>query len=82
MRDGVVNEKFFWCVQVMWSTLEPVLPHSMLPSIVCGTTIVTLIILGRIGMLPEKILLCMGGVSAWTATLLFMWGPMAQMVSC
>lgn len=65
--------------QVMWSTLEPVLPHSMLPSIVCGTTIVTLIILGRIGMLPEKILLCMGGVSAWTATLLFMWGPMAQM---
>ncbi|KAG0585108.1 hypothetical protein M758_3G259400 [Ceratodon purpureus] len=65
--------------QVMWSTFEPVLPHSMLPSIVCGSTIVTMIILARMGMLPEKVLLCMGGVSAWTATLLFMWSPVAQM---
>lgn len=65
--------------QVMWSTFEPIFPHSMLPSIVCGTTIVAMIVLARMGLLPEKILLYMGGVSAWTATLLFMWGPIAQM---
>ena len=67
-------------MQVMWSTFEPMLPHSIMPAIVCGTTIITLVILARMGTLPEKILLCMGGVSAWTATLLFMWGPVAQMV--
>lgn len=35
----------------------------------------------RMEKLPEKVLVYMGGVSAWTATLLFMWGPVAQMVS-
>jgi hypothetical protein len=33
----------------------------------------------RMGKLPEKVVLYMGSVSAWTATLLFMWGPVAQM---
>lgn len=65
--------------QVMWSTFEPALPHSMLPSIVCGSVMVSLVVLARMGKLSEKVLLYMGGVSAWTATLLFMWGPIAQM---
>lgn len=65
--------------QVMWSTFEPKLPHTMLPSILFGTAIVSIVILARMGKLPEKVLLCMGGISAWTATLLFMWGPIAQM---
>lgn len=40
---------------------------------------VSLVVLARMGKLSEKVLLYMGGVSAWTATLLFMWGPIAQM---
>lgn len=39
-----LNKGFRW-VQVMWSTFEPFLPHSMLPSIVCGTAILSLVIL-------------------------------------
>lgn len=34
----------------------------------------------RLGKLSERMLLHVGGASAWTATLLFMWGPVAQMV--
>lgn len=35
----------------------------------------------RMEKAPEKVVTIMGGVSAWTATLFFMWGPIAQMVS-
>nr|XP_024361884.1 maltose excess protein 1-like, chloroplastic isoform X2 [Physcomitrium patens] len=65
--------------QVMWSTFEPFLPHSLLPAIVFGGGILCLVILARLGKLSERMLLHVGGASAWTATLLFMWGPVAQM---
>jgi len=65
--------------QVMWSTFEPIIPHSILPSVIFGSAALTMIILARMGKLPEKVVLYMGSVSAWTATLLFMWGPVAQM---
>lgn len=35
----------------------------------------------RLNKLPAKGLKVLGAVSAWTATLLFMWAPVAQAVS-
>ncbi|KAL3683188.1 hypothetical protein R1sor_001210 [Riccia sorocarpa] len=64
--------------QVMWSTFEPYIPHSVVPGIFFGVLAVTMIALARLEKLPPKILTIMGGVSAWTATLLFMWAPVAQ----
>jgi hypothetical protein len=65
--------------QVMWSTFQQFLPETYLPSIICGTIIVALVIAVRMEKAPEKVVTIMGGVSAWTATLFFMWGPIAQM---
>ncbi|KAL2612141.1 hypothetical protein R1flu_023833 [Riccia fluitans] len=64
--------------QVMWSTFEPYIPHSVVPGIFFGVLAVTMILLARLDKLPPKVRSIMGGVSAWTATLLFMWAPVAQ----
>ncbi|CAM6100960.1 unnamed protein product [Calypogeia fissa] len=64
--------------QVMWSTFEPYLPQSTLPGTIFGILALTMIILARLGKLPPKAKNIIGAISAWTATLLFMWAPVAQ----
>ncbi|KAH7415143.1 hypothetical protein KP509_14G029800 [Ceratopteris richardii] len=65
--------------QVMWTTFEPFLPSSILPGIILLALSTAAVILERLGKLPRQISEIMGGVAAWSATLLFMWGPVAQM---
>ncbi|KAH7282277.1 hypothetical protein KP509_35G023000 [Ceratopteris richardii] len=64
--------------QVMWSTFDTILPPSLVPGI--GSTVValSLVILRRLKKLSPDITSILSSVSAWTATLLFMWGPVAQ----
>lgn len=65
--------------QVMWSTFDVVLPPSMLPGIITMIIAVGLIVLRRLEKLPPDATGFLSAVSAWTATLLFMWAPVAQM---
>lgn len=65
--------------QVMWSTFVPYLPQSILPGILSFALSLTTIILARSGKLSEKAVKLVGSTSGWTATLLFMWMPIAQM---
>ncbi|KAG0593866.1 hypothetical protein M758_UG026500 [Ceratodon purpureus] len=64
--------------QVMWSTFVPYIPPSILPGTILGTIALLLVILNRLNKLPPAALNFYTGLSAWTATLLFMWGPVAQ----
>ncbi|KVI07560.1 hypothetical protein Ccrd_014093 [Cynara cardunculus var. scolymus] len=71
---------------VMWSTFVPYVPNSILPGIVSFLMAVIAVVMlhdmnlqARIGKLPEKATKFVGSVSGWTATLLFMWMPVAQM---
>ncbi|KAJ7542068.1 hypothetical protein O6H91_10G088000 [Diphasiastrum complanatum] len=65
--------------QVMWSTFDPYLPPSLLPGMLALVTVSGLVLLDRMQKLPKKMARFMGGLAAWSATLLFMWGPVAQM---
>lgn len=65
--------------QVMWSTFVPYVPNSILPGIICFLMAVVAVVMARMGKLPEKATKFVGSVSGWTATLLFMWMPVAQM---
>lgn len=65
--------------QVMWSTFVPYLPQSILPGVLSFAMALTTIILARSGKLSEKAVEFVGSTSGWTATLLFMWMPIAQM---
>ncbi|XP_052172170.1 maltose excess protein 1-like, chloroplastic [Diospyros lotus] len=65
--------------QVMWSTFVPYIPNSILPGTIAFTIAVVAVVLARMGKLPEKGIKFVGGISGWTATLLFMWMPVAQM---
>ncbi|KAL4557280.1 hypothetical protein LXL04_035453 [Taraxacum kok-saghyz] len=65
--------------QVMWSTFIPYVPNSILPGIISFLISVVVVIMARTGKLPEKATKFVGSVSGWTATLLFMWMPVAQM---
>lgn len=65
--------------QVMWSTFVPYVPNSILPGIISFVIAVVTVIMARIGKLPEKATKFVGSISGWTATLLFMWMPVAQM---
>ncbi|KAJ3680727.1 hypothetical protein LUZ60_017005 [Juncus effusus] len=65
--------------QVMWSTFVPLIPNSILPGTVSCTVAVLAVVLARIGKLSEKWSTFVGSLSGWTATLLFMWMPVAQM---
>ncbi|XP_072963803.1 maltose excess protein 1-like, chloroplastic [Typha angustifolia] len=65
--------------QVMWSTFVPFIPNSILPGLFsCAAAVVT-VIMARIGKLSEGATKFVGSISGWTATLLFMWMPVAQM---
>ncbi|KAJ7526338.1 hypothetical protein O6H91_16G002400 [Diphasiastrum complanatum] len=65
--------------QVMWSTFDPYLPPSLLPGMIALVTASVLVLLDRMKRLPKQMESFMGGLAAWSATLLFMWGPVAQM---
>ena len=41
------DEHFADVVQDMWSTFEPIIPHSILPSVIFGSAALTMIILVR-----------------------------------
>ncbi|GMP25340.1 hypothetical protein CsSME_00002260 [Camellia sinensis var. sinensis] len=65
--------------QVMWSTFVPYIPNSILPGITAFFLAVVAVVMARMGKLPEKGIKFVGSISGWTATLLFMWMPVAQM---
>ncbi|RZC69489.1 hypothetical protein C5167_032608 [Papaver somniferum] len=65
--------------QVMWSTFVPYIPNSILPGSIAFVMAITAVIMARTGRLSEKNVKTIGSLSGWTATLLFMWMPIAQM---
>ncbi|CAL9759732.1 unnamed protein product [Musa acuminata subsp. burmannicoides] len=65
--------------QVMWSTFVPFIPKSILPGTICCIIAVGAIILAHLGKLSDRMVKFIRSISGWTATLLFMWMPIAQM---
>uniref|UniRef100_A0A7N0U9G9 Uncharacterized protein n=1 Tax=Kalanchoe fedtschenkoi TaxID=63787 RepID=A0A7N0U9G9_KALFE len=65
--------------QVMWSTFIPYVPNSILPGALCLLAAVGTVVMARLGKLSEAGMKFYGGISGWTATLLFMWMPVSQM---
>ncbi|XP_065035394.1 maltose excess protein 1-like, chloroplastic [Musa acuminata AAA Group] len=65
--------------QVMWSTFVPLVPNSILPGAVSFTLATAIVAMARSGKLSEKGTKFVSSMSGWTATLLFMWMPIAQM---
>uniref|UniRef100_A0A0D3FZT1 Maltose excess protein 1-like, chloroplastic n=1 Tax=Oryza barthii TaxID=65489 RepID=A0A0D3FZT1_9ORYZ len=65
--------------QVMWSTFVPFIPNSLLPGIISGSLAATAVVMARMGKLSKGGINFVGSLSGWTATLLFMWMPVAQM---
>ncbi|NP_001149458.1 maltose excess protein 1-like [Zea mays] len=65
--------------QVMWSTFVPFIPNSVLPGIISGSLAVAAVAMARMGKLSNAGVKFVGSLSGWTATLLFMWMPVAQM---
>ncbi|KAK9672818.1 hypothetical protein RND81_12G126800 [Saponaria officinalis] len=65
--------------QVMWSTFVPYVPNSVLPGGVSFIVALITVFMTRMGKLSEKGVKFVGAISGWTATLLFMWMPIAQM---
>ncbi|XP_020573852.1 maltose excess protein 1-like, chloroplastic [Phalaenopsis equestris] len=65
--------------QVMWSTFVPFVPNSMLPGIISFAVALVAVVLARAGKLSDKGTKFVRSTSGWTATLLFMWMPVAQM---
>lgn len=65
--------------QVMWSTFIPYVPNSILPGMISFVAAILAVLMARMGKLPEKGVKILGSISGWTATLLFMWMPVAQM---
>lgn len=65
--------------QVMWSTFVPYIPNSLLPGGLSFVAAMIAVVMARTGKLSEKGVTFVGAISGWTATLLFMWMPIAQM---
>ncbi|CAN1132201.1 Maltose excess protein 1, chloroplastic [Linum perenne] len=65
--------------QLMWTTFVPYLPSSILPGTISFVLALTAVIMARTGKLSEKGVKIVGALSGWTATLLFMWMPVAFM---
>ncbi|XVF06805.1 hypothetical protein REPUB_Repub06bG0082300 [Reevesia pubescens] len=65
--------------QIMWSTFVPYIPNSILPGAIAFLLAVAAVTMARTGKLSEKSVKFVGGISGWTATLLFMWMPVSQM---
>ncbi len=67
--------------QVIWSTLVPFIPNSILPGAIFFLVGLVAVVMARKGKLPEKGVKFVNAISGWTATLLFMWMPVAQMMT-
>ncbi|GLT95306.1 hypothetical protein SLE2022_129960 [Rubroshorea leprosula] len=65
--------------QIMWSTFVPYIPNSILPGAMAFIVAVAAVSMARTGRLSEQGVKFVGGISGWTATLLFMWMPVSQM---
>lgn len=65
--------------QVMWSTFVPFVPNSILPGALAFIMAISAVVLARLGKLSKKGVKFVGALSGWTATILFMWMPIAQM---
>lgn len=65
--------------QVMWSTFLPYVPNTILPGLTAFVIAVMAVLMARMGKLSDKGIKFVGSISGWTATLLFMWMPVAQM---
>ncbi|XP_031502242.1 maltose excess protein 1-like, chloroplastic [Nymphaea colorata] len=65
--------------QVMWSTFVPYIPQSILPGAVAFSVAVIAVLMERTGKLSDAGASFVSSISGWTATLLFMWMPVAQM---
>ncbi|KAL2329286.1 hypothetical protein Fmac_022713 [Flemingia macrophylla] len=65
--------------QIMWSTFVPYIPNSILPGATAFVIAVLAVTMARTGKLSENGVKFVGGISGWTATLLFMWMPVSQM---
>ncbi|KAL0326079.1 UNVERIFIED_CONTAM: Maltose excess protein 1-like, chloroplastic [Sesamum radiatum] len=66
--------------QVMWSTFVPYIPNTVFPGLIAFVTAVLAVLTARMGKHSEKGIKILGILSGWTATLLFMWMPVAQLV--
>ncbi|CAI9115623.1 OLC1v1016583C1 [Oldenlandia corymbosa var. corymbosa] len=64
--------------QVMWSTFIPYVPNSILPGLTAFIIAVLAVVTARMGKLSDRATKIVGSLSGWTATLLFMWMPVAQ----
>ncbi|TQD70826.1 hypothetical protein C1H46_043631 [Malus baccata] len=64
---------------IMWSTFVPYIPNSILPGALAFVVAVVAVVMARMGKLSEGGIKFVGGISGWTATLLFMWMPVSQM---
>ncbi|KAJ1411940.1 Maltose excess protein 1, chloroplastic [Sesbania bispinosa] len=65
--------------QIMWSTFVPFIPNSILPGAISFVIAILAVTMARSGKLSEEGVKFVGGISGWTATLLFMWMPVSQM---
>ncbi len=67
--------------QVLWATFAPAAMASMIPAIAAGVLGLGMLGLEASGKMPKGLKNVWGALSAWTATLLFMYGPVAQAMS-
>ncbi|KAG0457607.1 hypothetical protein HPP92_022764 [Vanilla planifolia] len=65
--------------QLMWSTFVPFIPNSILPGLISCVIALVSVTLARLGKLSKEGTKLVRSASGWTATLLFMWMPVAQM---
>jgi hypothetical protein len=65
--------------QVLWSTFNTYFTPSILPGCFGGAVALIMVVLARLDKLSALGVKILKAMSAWTATLLFMWGPVAQM---
>ncbi|KAL2467847.1 Maltose exCES [Forsythia ovata] len=78
-EDFITIGGFSALPQVMWSTFVPYIPNTIFPGVISFLTAVIYVLMARMGKLSDEATEFLGLVSGWTATLLFMWMPVAQM---
>eukprot|EP00850_Spirogloea_muscicola_P022516 SM000299S10840 [mRNA] locus=s299:61169:63548:+ [translate_table: standard] len=66
--------------QVVWSTISSY--PTPLPAVIAGSVGLSFVVLRRGGKLSQQLLAIWDGTSAWVATLLFMFMPIPQLISC
>lgn len=67
--------------QVLWTTFATAAMFSYLPGLIAGGLGLAMIAFERAGRLPAPLQNVWSSLSAWTATLLFMYGPVAQLMA-